>query len=161
MFASHALIPGDIDGLEQPAIALSSPAHTKTSGDGLLTMSEILGLELDADWVVLSACNTGAGSGRGADAISGLGMSFFYAGSRALLLSHWPVETNSARQITTSTFKLQKDNKNLNRTEALTKAMREMIASGQYVDRKTGKALFSYSHPMFWAPFTLVGDGRN
>ena len=68
--------------------------------DGLLTMGEILGLKLDADWVVLSACNTGSGEGAGAEAVSGLGRAFFYAGTRALLVSNWPVETTSARELT-------------------------------------------------------------
>ena len=156
MFATHALLPGDLDGLEQPAIALSSPKISKTKGDGLLTMSEVLGLKLDADWVVLSACNTGAASGKGADAISGLGMAFFYAGSRSLLVTHWPVETNSARALTTGLFESQQS-KDFTRTEAMAQTVRKMISKGVY--RNNGKAEFSYAHPMFWAPFTLIGDG--
>jgi len=156
MFATHALIPGDLDGLEQPAIALSSPDVSKTNGDGLLTMEEVLGLKLNADWVVLSACNTGAASGKGADAISGLGMAFFYAGSRSLLVTHWPVETNSARALTTGLFESQQS-KGLTRTEAIAQTVRQMISKGVY--RNNGKAVFSYAHPMFWAPFTLIGDG--
>ena len=77
-FATHGLIPGELDGLRQPALALSSPQLSGNSEeDGLLTMGEILGLRLDADWVVLSACNTGAGDGVGAEAFSGLGRAFF------------------------------------------------------------------------------------
>ena len=158
MFASHALIPGDLDGLEQPAIALSSPSASNSIDDGLLTMSEILNLELNADWTVLSACNTGAASGQGADAISGLGMAFFYAGSRALLVSHWPVETHSARQMTTNIFKNQNEDITLSRVGTISKAVREMITTGEYKVPSSGKAIYSYSHPMFWAPFTLVGD---
>jgi CHAT domain-containing protein len=82
-FATHGLVPGDLDGLLQPALALSSPKVTGGKEDGLLTMGEILGLKLDADWVVLSACNTGSGQGAGAEAVSGLGRAFFYAGTRA------------------------------------------------------------------------------
>ncbi len=159
MFATHALIPGDLDGLEQPALALSSPSRTGSGGDGLLTMSEILDLKLDTDWVVLSACNTGAASGRGADAISGLGMAFFYAGSRALLVSHWPVETLSARAMTTSVFKLRSE-KGLNRDQAIHAAKRRIRDEMNYTDPKTGRALFAYAHPLFWSPFTLVGNGN-
>ena len=83
-FATHGLVPGDIDGLTQPALALTAPDIAGVKGDGLLTMSEILALKLDADWVVLSACNTAAGAGAGAEAASGLGSAFFYAGTRAL-----------------------------------------------------------------------------
>ena len=76
-------MPYDLDGLDQPAIALSAPSVTGDEDDGLLTMAEILDLKLNADWVVLSACNTGAAAGKGAEAISGLGRAFFYAGTRA------------------------------------------------------------------------------
>ncbi|MCX7180832.1 MAG: CHAT domain-containing protein, partial [Proteobacteria bacterium] len=94
MFATHGLVPGDLDGLTQPALALSNPAVTgEKDADGLLTMEEVLGLKLNADWVVLSACNTAAGDGAGSEAISGLGRAFFYAGARSLLVSNWPVET--------------------------------------------------------------------
>ena len=65
VFATHGLVPGDLDGLTQPALALTAPAVAGVAGDGLLTMEEILGLKLDADWVVLSACNTGAAAGAG------------------------------------------------------------------------------------------------
>ncbi len=60
-FATHGLLPGDLDGLTQPALALSAPAVAKVEGDGLLTMEKILTLRLNADWVVLSACNTFGG----------------------------------------------------------------------------------------------------
>ncbi|MDP6068841.1 MAG: CHAT domain-containing protein [Alphaproteobacteria bacterium] len=104
-FATHGLVPGDLNGLLQPALALSSPKVTGSKDDGLLTMGEILGLKLDADWVVLSACNTGSDEGAGAEAVSGLGRAFFYAGTRALLVSNWPVETTSAKTLTTDLFR--------------------------------------------------------
>ncbi len=158
-FATHGLVPGDLDGLAQPALALSSP---QVSGhpeeDGLLTMGEILGLKLDADWVVLSACNTGAGDGTGAEAFSGLGRAFFYAGTRALLLSNWPVETNSARALTTDLFRRQADDPSLGRAAAMRQAMLALIDGRGYVDETTDTILFSYAHPIFWAPFSLVGD---
>lgn len=157
-FATHGLLPGDLDGLDQPALALSSPAVTGTEGDGLLTMAEILEMRLDADWVVLSACNTGAGDGAGAEAISGLGRAFFYAGTRSLLVSNWPVETTSAKALTTDLFKRQSIDPSLRRVEALRAAMLELIDGPGYVD-ETGETAFSFAHPIFWAPFTLVGDG--
>ena len=157
-FATHGLVPGDLDGLLQPALALSNPAVTGTGGDGLLTMDEIMGLKLDADWVVLSACNTGAAEGAGAEAISGLGRAFFYAGSRALLVSNWSVETTSAKALTTDLFRRQAEDPSLSRAEALRQAMLAVMNSG-FVDADTGKTVFSYAHPIFWAPFSLVGDG--
>src|SRR5262249_39982704 len=68
MFATHGLVPGELNGLNQPALALSSPKVANVDGDGLLTMEEVLALKLNADWVVLSACNTATGSGAGAEA---------------------------------------------------------------------------------------------
>ena len=71
-------------------------------------MGEIMKLKMNADWVVLSACNTGAADGAGAEAVSGLGRAFFYAGTRAILVSMWPVETTSARNLLTRLFQYQK-----------------------------------------------------
>ncbi len=70
-------------------------------------MEEILALKLDADWVVLSACNTGTGAGAGAEAASGLGRAFFYAGTRALLVTNWSVHSQSARELVTDLFSRQ------------------------------------------------------
>ena len=159
MFATHGLVPGDLDGLSQPALALTAPSVAGVGGNGLLTMEKILGLKLDADWVVLSACNTAAGDGAGAEAISGLGRAFFYAGARALLVTFWPVETTSARQLTTTTFKRQAADPKLARAEALRQAMLDLIDGPGYVDPDSKRIAFSYAHPIFWAPFSLVGDG--
>jgi CHAT domain-containing protein len=157
-FATHGLVPGDLNGLTQPALALSAPDVAGVDGDGLLTMGEILGLKLDADWVVLSACNTAAAEGAGAEAISGLGRAFFYAGARALLVSNWPVETTSARLLTTDIFRRQVEDSNLTRAQALRGAMLGLMDGPGYMDGD-GRTVFSYAHPIFWAPFTLVGDG--
>jgi CHAT domain-containing protein len=160
-FATHGLVPGDLDGLLQPALALSSPSVTGDNEDGLLTMGEILKLRLNADWVVLSACNTGAAKGAGAEAVSGLGRAFFYAGARALLVSNWSVETTSAKTLTTDLFRRQKEDPSLDRAEALRQAMLHLIDEAGYVDTATGKLICSYAHPIFWAPFTVVGDRIN
>lgn len=157
-FATHGLVPGDLDGLLEPALALSSPSKPGGSNDGLLTMEEIMQLKLDADWIVLSACNTASADGAGAEAVSGLGRAFFYAGSRALLVSNWPVETTSARALTTDIFARQAADNSLSRAEALRQAMTGMIEELTYKDAR-GQILFSYAHPIFWAPFTIVGDG--
>ncbi len=158
-FATHGLVPGDLDGLTQPALALSGPRVTGGKDDGLLTMGEILGLKLDADWVVLSACNTASGEGAGAEAVSGLGRAFFYAGTRALLVSNWPVETTSARVLTTDLFRRQAGDSGLGRSDSLRQAMLAMMDGPGYVERGSGKTVFTYAHPIFWAPFSLVGDG--
>ena len=133
-FATHGLVRGDLDGLTQPALALTAPEVAGIDGDGLLTMGEIFGLKLDADWVVLSACNTGSGDGAGAEAVSGLGRAFFYAGTRALLVSNWPVETSSAKALTTDIFRRQAADPSLSRAQALRGAMLEIMDGSGYVD---------------------------
>ncbi|MFZ5714912.1 MAG: CHAT domain-containing tetratricopeptide repeat protein [Bradyrhizobium sp.] len=157
-FATHGLVPGELNGLTQPALALSSPAVTGEGGDGLLTMEEILGLKLDADWVILSACNTGAGAGAGAEAASGLGRAFFYAGTRALLVTNWSVHSQSARQLVTDLFKRQAEDPKLSRSEALRQAAMALADGPGYLNSE-GKTEFAYAHPLFWAPYTIIGDG--
>jgi len=158
-FATHALLPGDLDGLTQPALAFSAPEVTGSDEDGLLTLGEVLSLNLDADLVVLSACNTGAGDGSGSEAISGLGRAFFYSGARALLVTMWPVETTSANKLTTALFRYQQGNKSLSRARAHQKSIIKLIEDPGMKDQATGKIAASYAHPFFWAPFVIVGEG--
>jgi CHAT domain-containing protein len=157
-FATHGLVPGELDGLSQPALALTAPAVADSDGDGLLTMEEILALKLDADWVVLSACNTAAGAVAGAEAASGLGRAFFYAGTRALLLTNWSVHSESARELITDLFKRQADDPKLTRGEALRQAMMALVDAPGYIGAD-GKTEFAYAHPLFWAPYSVIGDG--
>jgi len=157
-FATHGLVAGDLDGLTQPALALTAPEVAGVDGDGLLTMEEVLALKLDADWVILSACNTAAGEGAGAEAISGLGRAFFYAGSRSLLVSNWPVETVSAKKLTASTVE-RYAKANLPRAESLRQAMLELLDQGE-APGSDGKPVYAYAHPLFWAPFSVIGEGN-
>jgi CHAT domain-containing protein len=157
-FATHGLVPGELDGLTQPALALSASDVAGVGGDGLLTMEEILALKLDADWVVLSACNTGSGANAGAEAASGLGRAFFYAGTRAVLVTNWSVHSASARDLVSDVFRRQSTDPAVGRAEALRLAMLGLMDGPGYVDG-SGKSLFSYGHPLFWAPYTVIGDG--
>ena len=156
-FATHGLVPGDINGLTQPALALTAPEVAGVKGDGLLTMEKILGLKLDADWVVLSACNTAAGFGAGAEAASGLGSAFFYAGTRALLVTNWSVQSESARTLITDIFQRQSTDPGLSRGEALRQAMMALLDGPGAVD-ELGQTLYTYAHPLFWAPYSVIGD---
>jgi CHAT domain-containing protein len=157
-FATHGLVAGDLDGLTQPALALTAPQVAGVDGDGVLTMEEILALKLDADWVVLSACNTGAAAGAGAEAASGLGRAFFYAGTRAILVTNWSVHSQSARELVTDLFRRQAADPDLSRAEALRQAMVNLLDAKGFAG-KDGKPIFAYSHPLFWAPYTIIGDG--
>ena len=148
-FATHGLVPGDIVGLDEPALAMANPALSGDTGnDGFLTLEEVLGLKLDADWVILSACNTASSDGKAGEAVSGLGRAFFYAGARSLLVSNWSVETVSARMLTTGIFRHQGQGTAQSRAESLRQSMLDVMGDSRY------------GHPAFWAPFSLVGDGR-
>lgn len=157
-FATHGLVAGDLDGLDQPALALTIPDEATEGDDGLLQMGEVLGLELNADWVVLSACNTAAGDKSLAnEGLTGLTQAFFYAGSRALLVSLWPVESTSTQLLTTSMFEAAKNNPALGRAASLQQARLRLINGQGYV--QDGKEVFSYAHPIFWSAFIAVGEG--
>jgi CHAT domain-containing protein len=149
-FATHGLVAGDVAGLGEPSLALTLPKQPTELDDGLLTASEVAQLKLNADWVVLSACNTAAADKPGAEALSGLARAFFYAGARALLVSHWSVDSEAATQLTTSTFAAMKADPKLGRAEALRDAMLTYMN-----DR--GSPLKAY--PAFWGPFSIIGEG--
>jgi CHAT domain-containing protein len=150
MFATHGLLAGEVRGVAEPALVLTPPARGSAQDDGLLTASEIARLKLDADWVILSACNTAEGDGTpGAEAYSGLARAFFHAGARALLVSHWPVASEPTVTLTTRMFESMRDAPGLTRAQALRVSMLDML------DRPA-KPL--YSHPLFWAPFVVVGN---
>jgi CHAT domain-containing protein len=157
-FATHGLVPGELEGLLQPALALTAPEVAGVDGDGLLSMDEILGLKLNADWVVLSACNTASGAGEGAEALSGLGSAFFYAGARALLVSNWPVDSVASRVLMSDLFKRYASGPAQSKAESLRQAMLALMDGPGFIAPDTGKPAFSYAHPLFWAPFVLVGD---
>jgi len=156
MFSTHGLVPGELNGLTQPALALSSPDVTGDKDDGLLTMDKVIALKLDADWVVLSACNTAAGEGAGSEAVSGLGRAFFFAGAKALLVSNWPVDSVASRSLMTDLFKSQQKAQGTSKAELLRQAMLNQIDQGGM--KEGGNMKYAYAHPLFWAPFVVVGD---
>jgi len=156
MFATHGLVPGELNGLTQPALALSSPEVTGDKDDGLLTMDKVMTLKLDADWVVLSACNTASGEGAGSEAVSGLGRAFFFAGAKALLVSNWPVDSVASRTMMTDLFRNQQKAGNTSKAELLRQAMLSQIDNGGM--KEGGNMKYAYAHPLFWAPFVVVGD---
>ncbi len=154
-FATHGLVSGELKGLAEPALVLTPPEKATPEDDGLLTASEVAELRLDADWVILSACNTAAGAGAdygGDEALSGLARSFFFAGARSLLVSHWPVRSDAAVELTTRALSQITNNATMNRSTALQRAMVSLIA-----DEK----IYAAAHPQVWAPFVVVGEGAS
>lgn len=150
-FATHGLLAGDISGLAEPALVLTPPATPSEENDGLLTASEIAQLNLNADWVLLSACNTASGDGTpGAEGLSGLARAFFYAGTRSILVSHWPVQSDAAVELTTGAFAARKADEGIGRAEALRRSIMAFIDDPAHPEN---------AHPERWAPFVLVGEG--
>ena len=165
-FATHGLLAGGKTRVEyrlsEPALVLTPPADgadrkSLREDDGLLTASEVTTLKLKADWVILSACNTAAGDKVGTEALSGLARAFFYAGTRALLVSHWKVLSDAAVRLTTGVFdamdQARTDGKPIGRAEALRRSMTRLLTSAATPITKQPW------HPATWAPFIIVGEG--
>ena len=154
-FATHGALTGQLTGWSEPGLILTPPPSGTSDpaalqrDDGYLTASEVATLKFNADWVVLSACYTGGGAGENAEALSGLARAFFYAGSRALLVSHWDVDSDAAVKLTTRAFGQLSANPAMGRAEAFRLSMRELLEKG-----KTEEA-----HPSAWGPFVLIGEG--
>lgn len=150
MFATHGLAPAQVPGLFQPALAMArEPGSNQPS---LLQLDDVMGLRMNADWVLLSACNTASADRAGGDAMSGLARGFFFAGARSLLVTHWEVESESAAAITTKTMERYATNPRLTRAQALQETSIELIDA-----KRTPQ---DWAHPAFWAAYALVGDGR-
>ena len=147
--ATHGTLAGQLSAEAEPGLILTPPKQPSEIDDGFLSASEIAGLKLDADWVILSACNTAAGQAEGAEALSGLARAFFYAGSRSLLVSHWYVSSQSVVPLVTAAIAMLAIDPKLGRAEALRRSMLSLIKDGKSYE----------AHPAFWAPFVLVGEG--
>ncbi|MFZ0848423.1 MAG: CHAT domain-containing tetratricopeptide repeat protein, partial [Hyphomicrobiaceae bacterium] len=153
-FATHGLLAAETEAVayarSEPALILTPPDKASDEDDGLLTATEVTQLKLDADWVVLSACNTASAASdmAGAEALSGLARAFFYAGARALLVSHWAVDSEATVELITQAFDEMKADHKVARAEAFRRSMLALITRG-------GR----HAHPAVWAPFVVVGEG--
>jgi CHAT domain-containing protein len=152
-FATHALVAGDVEKFAkvkaEPALVLSIPDKPSEEDDGLLRASDVALLKMNADFVVLSACNTAAGDKPGAEALSGLARAFFYAGAKSLIVSHWEVDSDSTVALMTGLFDALKANPHLSHAEAQRLAILRMIQDPPNPE---------WAQPRFWAPFVVVGD---
>ena len=152
-FATHALVAGEVEKFAkvkaEPALVLSIPDEPTEDDNGLLTASEVAMLKLNADFVVLSACNTAAGDKPGAEALSGLARAFFYAGAKSLVVSHWEVYSDATVALMDGLFEALEANPRLSHAEALRISMLRMIGNSSEPE---------LAQPMFWAPFVVVGE---
>lgn len=149
-FATHGFTRADIRGQVYPSLLMAPPASaTNSANDGLLTTLEIGRLQLDADLVLLSACNTARSDGRpDAEAFSGLAQAFMVAGARSLLVSHWPVASGAASELSVQTVQDWKKGASLR--DSLQASIQRL---------RTGASSDLEAHPFFWGPFVLANDG--
>ncbi|MGV9008241.1 CHAT domain-containing protein [Brevundimonas sp.] len=148
VFSTHGLIAGVT--AKEPGLVLTPPPLATAADDGYLTASEAALLKLNADFVVLSACNTAASDGRpGAEGLSGLARAFFYAGARSVLVSHWEVSDAATTTLITGTFA---------HLDAKTSADPATRAQALQAGIRAVRAERRWQHPAYWAAFTLVGD---
>jgi CHAT domain-containing protein len=152
-FATHGLVAGDLEpyakSKAEPSLVFTIPEQPTDFDNGLLAASEVAQLKLDADWVVLSACNTAAEEKPGAEALSGLARAFFYAGARSLVVSHWGVRDESTAKLMIGMIRASSRNPRFSHAEAMRESILAMI---------NGAATDAEADPQRWAAFVVVGE---
>lgn len=146
-FATHAEVFGSFKDFNEPFLVLSPPRKSSQNDDGLLTTSEISELDLDAELVILSACNTSSKSNKYAAGFSGLINSFFAAGSKSVIATHWPVEDQAGYLLMSETMK-----KVINFDQSISVALQNTKI--EFIKGKYGE---KFKNPLFWAPYVYVG----
>jgi CHAT domain-containing protein len=150
-FASHALLPAELKCENEPAIVTSAPADARDASGALLPTSEISALKLDADIVILSACNSGGpGGATGGESLSGLARAFFFAGARSMLVTHWSVNDQTAAFLVADSLRKLTGDPSAGLAEALRQSQLALM----------GGTVTALAHPIYWAPFALIGEGR-
>ncbi len=150
--ATHGFLPGEVRDVPEPSLMLALAPDRQDRFDGLLTSREIALLQLDAPLVILSACNTASADGRPrGETFTGLTQAFFNAGARSLMVSHWPVMSGAAVQLSVSTIE---------RSQTPNATLSKSLQQAMQAARKAGAASAIEAHPSFWGPFVIVGDGR-
>ena len=140
LFATHGYFGKDLPGIMEPVLVLTLvPPGT----DGFLRMTEVMGLNMNADIVALTACQTGLGKRTAGEGTMGMGRAFQYAGAKSVLMSLWSVSEVASVNLVKSFFRNMKEGKS--KSEALASARTEIRGKG-------------FDHPFFWAGFILVGE---
>jgi len=140
LFSTHAALPHSNRCWPDPFLFTSKAADA--TSDGMLDTMEIGALRLNANLVVLSACDT-AGADTNGQALGGLAQSFFFAGSRAVLVSHWAVNSRATAALISGV--LAAEAKGDEPGLALEQGELKLMDDPQL------------SHPYYWAAFALVG----
>jgi CHAT domain-containing protein len=152
--ATHALLPAELTCMQEPSILVSLSNNATDAASGFIPASEVLNIKLNADLVVLSACNTGGpGGAEGGEALSGLARAFFYAGARGLMVTHWQLDDSAGAFTVAET--LRRQIRGASTAAALRGAQVALLDAA-----KSGDLPEDFAHPFYWAPFALIGDGR-
>ncbi|MEP7222336.1 MAG: CHAT domain-containing tetratricopeptide repeat protein [Novosphingobium sp.] len=144
LFATHGLVAGAFDLHSEPALVLSS-GGSGTANDGLLSASEAAQLDTDAQWVILSACDTAGGSQPSAAGYTGLARAFLFAGARRVVASHWPVRDDISPRLSLGIVDAMR------RTGTADAALRVAILAVMH-----DKTLADARNPALWAPYMVV-----
>ena len=148
VFSTHGLMAGS--AAAEPGLVMTPPDQATEADDGYLSASEAAQLRLNAEFVVLSACNTAASDGRpGGEGLSGLARAFFYAGARSVMVSHWEVSDAATTTLITSAF-ADLDGRRAGDPGVRARALQAGI--------RAVRAERRWAHPAYWAAFTLVGE---
>jgi CHAT domain-containing protein len=153
-FAAHAVLPSELSCLTEPVIVTSASPDPADPDGPLLTASRLQELKLDADLVILSACNSGGGGGGAGESLSGLARSFFYARARSVVVTHWGVDDQAAALIVALMVNTMKNEPGTNVAGALASAQIAVLDGAS-----TGKMDAVLGQPYFWAPFAVIGGG--
>jgi CHAT domain-containing protein len=146
-FATHGVMSSELGGTDQPGLLLTPPLNASVMDDGFLSAEEISNFDMNADLVILSACNTAAPSGDSRkEGFSGLVRAFIHAGTRSLLATHWAVASDPTVLLTVGFANHLKPLITHAKAKALQSSMLDLKRQNEF------------SHPAFWAPFELVGE---
>lgn len=145
-FATHAIAADDLPGIAQPALALS---WTPGMGDPLLALDDVFALRLSGAIVVLSGCNTGGADGSNGESLSGLVRGFFFSGSRAVIATHWSVESHAATRVIPSIFQYWA-------TQRYSSKLADALRRAQ-IELRKDRGTSWFAHPAIWAPFFFEG----
>ena len=148
-FATHALLQGEIGCLAEPALLMSAAPGSRDAKTALFTASMVADLKLDADLVILSACNTGGSNGNG-ESLSGLARSFITAGARGLIVSHWEADDQATTYLLANFVARRNAEPKEGPANSLAWAQRRLL-------QDAAQDLAYLAHPRLWAVMALVG----
>ncbi|MBM3301768.1 MAG: CHAT domain-containing protein, partial [Deltaproteobacteria bacterium] len=139
VFGTHGVYTTELPGIMEPILALTTWPPGK---DGLLRMTEVMSLEMTAELVALTACQTGLGSQVSGEGIMSMGRAFLFAGAGSVLMTLWSVDETASVKLVEAFFRQMQGGQTA--TQALLAARSDLRRAG-------------YDHPFFWGAFILVG----